>query len=123
MSYKNEPRTKQGRAKYRNKVVNNVFGRFDSVKEFKRYIYLLSLVKCGKIKNLKRQVTFRLLPSQYEDGKLKERACTYIADFMYEQGGKQVVEDTKSAITSRHAAYIIKRKLMFYLYKIAIKEV
>lgn len=118
-----EPRTKQGRTKYRNKVVNNVFGRFDSVKEFKRYIYLLSLVKCGKIKNLKRQVTFRLLPSQYEDGKLKERACTYIADFMYEQGGKQVVEDTKSAITSRHAAYIIKRKLMLYLHKIAIKEV
>ena len=29
MSYMNEPRTKQGRAKYRNKVVNNVFGRFD----------------------------------------------------------------------------------------------
>lgn len=61
-----------------------------------------------------------MLPSQYVDGKLKERACTYIADFMYEQDGKQVVEDTKSAITSRHAAYIIKRKLMLYLYKIAI---
>lgn len=120
----NVARKKQGQVnKYRNKVVNNVLGRFDSVKEFKRYIYLLSLLKRGKIKNLKRQVTFELIPSQRINGKLKERACTYVADFVYEQDGKQVVEDTKSAITSRHAAYIIKRKLMLYLHKIAIKEV
>lgn len=109
--------------KYHNKVINNVFGRFDSVKEFKRYIYLLSLLKRGKIKNLKRQVTFELIPSQKINGKVKERACTYVADFVYEQDGQQVVEDTKSAITSRHAAYIIKRKLMLFLYKIEIKEV
>lgn len=109
--------------KYHNKVISNVLGRFDSIKEFKRYIYLLSLLKRGKIKNLKRQVTFELIPSQHVDGKLKERACTYVADFVYEQDGKQVVEDTKSAITSRHAAYIIKRKLMLFLHKIAIKEV
>lgn len=57
------------------------------------------------------------------DGKLKERACTYIADFVYEQDGKQVVEDVKSRITASVASFVIKRKLMLYRHNISIKEV
>lgn len=124
MSYKNEPRTKQGRTKYRNKVVNNVFGRFDSIKEFKRYLLLREEEKCGRIRNLQRQVKFELIPKQTDSkGKLLERACYYIADFVYERQGKQVVEDVKSRITVSVATFVIKRKLMLYKHNILIKEV
>ena len=120
----NEPRTKQGRAKYRNKVVNNVFGRFDSIKEFKRYLLLREEEKIGRIKNLQRQVKFELIPKQTDsNGKLIERACYYIADFVYEKQGKQVVEDVKSRITVSVASFVIKRKLMLYKHNISIKEV
>lgn len=124
MSYKNEPRTNQGCTKYRNKVVNNVFGRFDSVKEFKRYLLLREEEKCGRIRNLQRQVKFELIPKQTDSkGKLLERACYYIADFVYEKKGKQVVEDVKSRITVSVASFVIKRKLMLYKHNISIKEV
>ena len=124
MSYMNEPRTKQGRAKYRNKVVSNGFGRFDSIKEFKRYLLLREEEKIGRIKNLQRQVKFELIPKQTDsNGKLIERACYYIADFVYEKQGKQVVEDVKSRITVSVASFEIKRKLMLYKHNISIKEV
>lgn len=110
--------------KYRNTAIKNNFGRFDSIKEWKRYIYLLDLQKRGKIKNLKRQVSFELIPPQRnEKGKVVERACNYVADFTYIQDGKQVVEDVKSAITLSNATYIIKRKLLLFVHGIAIKEV
>lgn len=124
MSYMNEPRTKRGCTKYRNKVVNNVFGRFDSIKEFKRYLLLREEEKCGRIRNLQRQVKFELIPKQTDSkGKLLERACYYIADFVYEKKGKQVVEDVKSRITVSVASFVIKRKLMLYKHNISIKEV
>lgn len=124
MSNMSEPRTKQGRTKYRNKVVNNVFGRFDSIKEFKRYLLLREEEKCGRIRNLQRQVKFELIPKQTDSkGKLLERACYYIADFVYERQGKQVVEDVKSRITVSVATFVIKRKLMLYKHNILIKEV
>lgn len=124
MSYMSEPRTKRGCTKYRNKVVNNVFGRFDSVKEFKRYLLLREEEKCGRIRNLQRQVKFELIPKQTDSkGKLLERACYYIADFVYDRQGKQVVEDVKSRITVSVASFVIKRKLMLYKHNISIKEV
>ena len=43
-----------------------------------------------------------------------------MADFVYYQDGKMVVEDTKGFKTD---AYIIKRKLMRYVHGIAIKEI
>lgn len=53
-------------------------------------------------------------------GKSIERECAYIADFVYAENGKIVVEDTKGVRTPE---YIVKRKLMLYLYGIKIKEV
>ena len=50
---------------------------------------------------------------------LLERKVTYIADFMYEENGKAVVEDTKGLRTKE---YVIKRKLMLYKYGIRIEE-
>ena len=56
-----------------------------------------------------------------ENGELIERACTYIADFVYfDEKGNLVVEDTKGMRTD---TYIIKRKLMLHVHGIRIHEV
>ena len=100
---------------------------FDSKKESKRWLDLLQLEKEGKIQNLQKQVKFELIPSQYItiDGKKKcvERSCFYIADFVYFQDGKQVVEDVKGYKKgSAYNIFTIKRKLMLEKYGIRIKE-
>lgn len=107
-------------SKYKSKktVVNGIV--FDSRREAKRYSELLLLERAGVIKNLELQKSFELIPSQKINGKVVERPCKYIADFVYEENGKIVVEDTKGMRTDK---YIIKRKLMLYKYGIQIKEV
>ena len=120
--------------KYYNKkcVANGIV--FDSHKEARRYQELMLLERAGVIKNLRMQEPFVLIPSQYEtyerfgkngqrlkDGtRLIERECTYIADFVYVEDGKLVVEDTKGIKTKD---YIIKRKLMLHTHGIRIREV
>lgn len=115
-------KTQGPKSKYHNIKV----GGYDSKKERNRANKLRLLEKGGVIKNLQEQVPFELIPSQYKivKGKKKciERSCKYIADFVYEENGETVVEDTKSPIT-RTPAYIIKRKLMLHLFNIEIKEV
>lgn len=104
--------------KYRNVKVNG----YDSIKEMQRHYELQILERAGKISNLKRQVRFELIPHQLINGKVKERAVNYIADFTYTENGKLIVEDVKSPAT-RTPEYIIKRKLMLYIHGIEIKEV
>lgn len=98
-----------------------------SRRESVRWIQLRLLERAGKIANLKRQVKYVLIPSQYEKAatkkrKLLERECSYIADFVYWDNEKDelVVEDTKGVKTKD---YVIKRKLMLKEYGIQIKEV
>lgn len=116
--------------KYRNKKVVRNGITYDSKKEAERHALLRLLERAGKISNLQRQVKFVLIPAQYEPdtvgkrggvkkGKLIERECSYIADFVYEENGKKVVEDTKGF---RTADYKIKRKLMLFMHDIRIKE-
>ena len=93
---------------------------FDSRKEAERYCELKLLQRAGQIHNLVLQKEFELLPKQEVDGKTVERAVKYRADFTYEENGKTVVEDTKGFRTPE---YILKRKLMLYLYGIQIREV
>lgn len=106
---------------------------FDSKKEAKRFQELSLLEKAGAIQGLNRQVKYVLIPEQREPdiigkrggrkpGKLLERECAYIADFVYfDHGlGKIVVEDTKGFRTKD---YIIKRKLMLFRHGIQIKEI
>lgn len=113
--------------KYKNSKVVIDGIRLDSKKEAGRYIVLKSLEKDGKIFGLRRQVKYLLIPTQYEvpDEKKKkrkvlERECSYYADFVYYKDGKIIVEDTKGVKTPE---YIIKRKLMLYVYGVIIKEV
>ena len=93
---------------------------FDSKAEAERYAQLVLLQRACKIAYLQRQVEFELIPAQYIDGKCVERACKYKADFVYIENGKRIVEDVKGLKTKD---YIIKRKLMLYVYGIRIKEV
>lgn len=93
---------------------------FDSRKEYLRFCELRLLEKAGEITDLKTQVKFELIPSQKLDGKVVERPVHYIADFVYKQGGRTVVEDTKGFKTKD---YILKRKLMLHVHGIRIREV
>lgn len=111
----------------------------DSHLEAIRWWDLKLLERAGKIKDLRRQVEFELIPAQYEtyerygkkgqrlkDGtRLLEQECAYIADFKYQdaRSGELVVEDVKSEATKKKESYIIKRKLMLSVYGIRIREI
>ncbi len=122
-----------GANKYRNRKITRNGITYDSQKEARRHAELLLLEKTGTISGLQRQVKFVLIPAQYEPntigkrggvkrGKLIERAVTYIADFVYTQGGDTIVEDVKSEITRKEPLFVVKRKLMLWVHGIRIKE-
>jgi hypothetical protein len=107
------------------KYNNTKYQGYASKKEYYRASELKLLEKAGEISNLEEQVSYELIPSQYDiiNGKKKcvEKSVKYIADFQYiDKYGNLVVEDTKGMRTS---TYIIKRKLMLYFHGIKIKEV
>lgn len=104
---------------------------FDSKREYRRYKELELIQQLGLISELRTQVKFVLIPAQREPdkvgkrggiikGNLIEREVSYIADFVYVENDKTVVEDAKGMRTPE---YILKRKMMLYFYGIRIKEV
>lgn len=119
------------KSKYRSQKIQFGGETFDSRKEYRRYRELKLLEEAGEISALRRQVPFELVPAQrgpdttgprggVRKGKLLERPVAYIADFVYrDPGGNLVVEDVKGVRTKE---YIIKRKLMLYVYGIRVKE-
>lgn len=120
------------RSKYGAKKVKYLGMTFDSKHEFERYMELVEMEKAGAIKMLQRQVKYVLIPAQREPdivgkrggkkpGKLLEREVSYVADFVYYdcKKGEKVVEDSKGMRTTE---YIIKRKLMLFLFGIRILE-
>ena len=111
-------------AKYRNKIVT-LFGKtFASQKEALRYAYLLEQQKAGAIQNLECQVKFTLIPKNE-----KHRELSFVADFVYDQDDKIIVEDVKPdnmkwyKSTSAYAVYNIKKKLMYHELGIEVQEV
>ncbi len=106
--------------KYGNRKITKDGITFDSVKEYKRFCELSLLERAGEITELQRQVKFLLIPSQKIDGKVIERPVHYVADFVYQQDGQTVVEDTKGFKTKD---YILKRKMMLHIHGIRIREV
>lgn len=93
---------------------------FDSKKEAGRWSELKLMEKAGIIQGLNRQVKYELIPAIREGGKTKQRATSYIADFVYQQNGQLIVEDVKGIRTE---VYRLKKKLMLWRYGIEIKEV
>ena len=124
------------KSKYGSRKVTKDGIVFDSVREYNRWTELKLLERAGQIQNLERQVKYVLIPAQrefcndiytkggkkgcFKPGKLLEKECSYIADFVYIQNGNLVVEDAKGFRTE---AYKIKRKLMLHVHGIRIKEV
>lgn len=85
---------------------------FDSRKEAKRFQELKLLEKTGYISDLKIQVKFSICPKS--GGNKRERF--YIADFVYKEGGKSIIEDVKSEITRKNAVYSLKKALVQWQY-------
>ena len=106
-------------SKYHNRKVTQGGETFDSVKEYRRFCELRLLERAGAVTDLRRQVKFELIPAQRVDGKVVERACSYVADFTYTENGQQVVEDAKGMRTQE---YRLKRKLMLWVHGIRIRE-
>ena len=106
--------------KYHNQPTKYNGKRFDSKREAERYAELKLLERAGQITGLKTQVRYLLIPSQYENGKCIFRSTSYVADFVYWQDGKLIVEDAKGMQTD---VYRIKKKLMYLQYKIKVREV
>jgi hypothetical protein len=132
----------RGRSKYGNvKTTTSDNITHASIKEANRWCELKLLERAGKISNLQRQVEYELIPAQYEEyttgevyqrgekkGQLKikrrcvERSVVYVADAVYYENGKMIVEDTKSPATRKKESYIIKRKLLLWVYGIRLRE-
>lgn len=98
--------------KYKNTkiVVDNI--KFDSVLEANRYQELKLLQRVKHISNLRLQVPFLLQEGFKKNGKT-HRKIEYIADFVYEENGQTIVEDTKGMKTE---TFKIKQKLFEYKY-------
>lgn len=103
-------------SKYHNKKVTVDGLTFDSLKEASRYEELKLLVRAGEIKDLKRQVPIEIVPKTD-----KFRAVRYIADFTYTltKNGQPVWEDVKGMKTD---LYKLKKKLIYWIYGIEIRE-
>lgn len=89
--------------KYRN-VPTEIDGlRFASKREGGRWLVLRQMERDRKIKNLRRQVPFLLVVNG-------ELVAKYLADYVYDRDGKQVVEDSKGGV--RTDVYRLKKRLM-----------
>ena len=107
-----------GSSKYHAKktVVDGI--TFDSRKESYRYLVLKGMEEDGAIEDLRRQVRYELIPAFDVDGR-HYRPVYYVADFVYVEDGKEVVEDVKGMITD---VYKLKSKLFARRYGKVIKE-
>ena len=109
------PKTRKSRPKYGNKktVVDGI--KFDSKWESQRYLYLKSLEKADRVKNLELQPKFIISVNG-------QKICTYIADFKYDREDKDgvwehIVEDAKGVETPE---FKLKKKLMKAVHNIDI---
>lgn len=104
-------------SKYRNQPVEVDGVRFDSKKEAARWVELQYWERASFIRDLERQVPFVLEVNGTRIGK-------YIADFRYLDiaTGQVVVEDVKSEATRKLPVYRMKKKLMFAIHQVVIRE-
>lgn len=133
MAFRNSFRQKA--RKYNNTKVEYDGIKFDSKKEMQRYVLLKEAEKDGLISNLQLQVKFELIPAVKEEyvehlktkDKIKTRTLqlpiTYTCDFMYDKGDETIIEDIKASPKMLPKEYTLKKKMMFALKGIQIKEV
>jgi len=85
---------------------------FDSQAEATRYGVLKVIQSAGLIADLRLQVPYQITVN----GK---KVCRYVADFVYIENGKEVVEDVKGMKTP---VYNLKKKLMEAVFGVVILE-
>ena len=81
--------------------------KYDSIKEYDRWIELQKMQADGRISDLRRQ---------------DEQNAVYTADFVFVENGVTVVEDCKSEYTRKEKDYVLRRKLMLHVHGIRIVE-
>ena len=86
---------------------------FASKKEAMRYKELKFLRSEYRISDL-------ILQPKFPVEVCGKKICTYVADFLYYENGKKIIEDVKGVKTP---VYRLKKKLVEAIYNITIKEV
>lgn len=106
------------RPKYHNRKVEIDGHKFDSLKESRRYLELLLLLKAGDIWDLK-------IHPKYDFWVNSVWVGSYRADFAYKprQAFTDVVEDVKSVATKRARDWPLRRQLMKAVYGIEVIEI
>lgn len=134
MAYRKTIKRKKGERYNHTKVEANGL-KFDSKKEYQRYLVLKEAEDMGKISDLRTQVKFELIPAVVEEyiehlktkDKIKTRtlqlAITWTADFVYQKDGEEVVEDVKPSKALLSDRFVIKEKLFFWKYRKKIRLV
>lgn len=134
MAFKKTVKRKKGE-RYNHTKVESDGLKFDSKKEYERYLFLKSEVDSGNISNLRTQVTYELIPAVTEEyvehlktkDKIKtrtlQRPITWTADFVYNKGNEEVVEDVKPSKFLLSDRFVIKEKLFFWRYRKKIRLV
>lgn len=125
MAFKTGFRRKKGERYNHTKV--EAFGlKFDSKKEYHRYLFLREAEERGEITSLRTQVKFELIPSVTEEyiehlktkDKVKTRTLqlpiTWTADFVYMKDGEEIIEDVKPSKNLLSDRFVIKEKLFFW---------
>ena len=127
---------KKKASKFHNHSFDNADGHWDSMNEYRRWLFLKDAERQGLISGLRRQVVFELLPKQEKEvvihlktkDKIEKRvvfsAVTYSADFVYEKKDginySTVVEDFKGWPNDR---WPLKKAMMYFFHGIEIREV
>ena len=121
--------------KYNNKTFEADGYKWDSKKEYQRWLVLKDAEAQGLITDLQRQVKFELIPAVREEyvehlktkDKIKTRtlqlAICYTCDFAYYKDGEYIVSDVKASPKMLPKEYVLKKKILFALKGILIKEV
>lgn len=113
------------KSKYFAHAVKNKYGKFDSIAEFERFLYLKHMQDRGIIAELKTQVKFEIIPKLTKTVKVQlktkvknvekvdEMAAHYTADFTYkDKDGILIIEEVKSEGTKRARDYPLRKKLI-----------
>jgi len=108
-------------SKYRAKPCEVDGRRFASRKEGRRYVELRLLEQAGVIMALRCQPRYPLF-AVGTDGK-SVVAGTFVADFVYQQDGRLVVEDVKSPVTRKLSTYRLKKRIVEANYGFEVQEV
>lgn len=105
------------RRKYGNQPTVIDGHHFDSKKEAERYGMLMLAQRSGAIHSLEVHPRFPLVIHEQDCG-------SYVADFCYlTAAGERVVEDVKSAATRALPVYRLKKRQVWALYGLVVREI